>query len=83
MGYEPGELDDRVIIKVFWSWRRVGVAKGWRETLKEKERDHAELRAGHGSGSIGSHNPSGRTGRGRGWWNNDETFDDRAACVVQ
>lgn len=83
MGYDEGELDDRVIVKVFWSWRRVGVAKGWRETLRDKEREYAESRASSASASPGTRTPVGRGGRGKGWWKNDETFDDRAGCVVQ
>lgn len=85
MGYTDGELDDRVVIKVFWSWRRVGVAKGWRETLKDKEREIAESRAGSGSssGAAGANTPTGRGARSKGWWKNDETYDDRAGCVVQ
>lgn len=84
MGYHEGEIDKRVVIKVFWSWRRVGVVKGWREVLRDKEKEHAEHSARGGSGNAGTRAPAGRGGRKRGWWKNDEPFDDdRAGCVVQ
>ena len=84
MGYHEGEMDNRVVIKVFWSWRRVAVVKGWREVLRDKEKEHAEYRARGGSDNAGIRTPSGRGGKKRGWWKNDEAFDDdRAGCVVQ
>jgi len=81
MTYEPAELEQKVVIKVFWSWRRVGVAKGWRETLKDREREHTDARAGLSPGSSGT--GGAKSGKGKGWWKKDDPFDDRAGCVVQ
>ncbi|ODN80078.1 hypothetical protein L198_07888 [Cryptococcus wingfieldii CBS 7118] len=44
-GYDPtghgdGDemADEKVVLKTFWSWRRVAAPKGWREVRKEAER---------------------------------------------
>ncbi|ODO11219.1 hypothetical protein I350_01823 [Cryptococcus amylolentus CBS 6273] len=40
-GYDPNgdEMEEeKVVLKTFWSWRRVAVPKGWREVIKEAER---------------------------------------------
>lgn len=81
MMYEPAELEEKVVIKVFWSWRRVGVPRGWREVLKAKEREYEEARGGSGQGAaqMGGR----RAGKGKGWWKKDDPYDDRAGCVVQ
>jgi F-box/leucine-rich repeat protein 2/20 len=81
MAYEPTELEQKVVIKVFWSWRRVGVSRGWREALKDKEREHADNEGGESTAFA--NRTRGRAGKGKGWWKKDDPYDDRAGCVVQ
>jgi hypothetical protein len=79
MVYEPHEIQEKVVIKVFWSWRRVAVAKGWRDMLAAKEKELA--RPGEAGTSTGQRAMA--RGRGKGWRKKDESYDDRGLCVVQ
>ena len=81
MGYSPLETHEMVTIKAFWSWRRVVIPRGWRETLAEKERELAEPdgQIGSASGRQGG----GRVGRGRGWRRKDDSYDAKGLCLVQ
>jgi hypothetical protein len=71
MGYSPSDLQKKVVIKAFWSWR---------ETLAEKERELAQ--SGTEAGVVGGQK-GGRAGRGRGWRRKDDSYDAKGLCVVQ
>lgn len=81
MGYSPVDLQEKVVIKTFWSWRRVSVARGWRETLAEKERELAE--SGADIDTVSGQQGGGRAGRSRGWRRKDDSYDAKGLCVVQ
>jgi hypothetical protein len=80
MGYSPSDLQKKVVIKAFWSWRRVEIARGWRETLAEKERELAQ--SSTEAGLVGGQK-GGRLGRGKGWRRKDDSYDAKGLCVVQ
>jgi F-box/leucine-rich repeat protein 2/20 len=80
MGYSPSDLQKKVVIKAFWSWRRVEIARGWRETLVEKERELAQ--SGTEAGMVGGQKGR-RLGRGKGWRRKDDSYDAKGLCVVQ
>jgi hypothetical protein len=81
MGYSELDLHDTTVIKAFWSWRRVGIARGWRMTLAEKERELAQ--SGTEAALTGGQQGGGRVGRGRGWRRKDDSYDAKGLCVVQ
>jgi hypothetical protein len=80
MGYSPSDLQKKVVVQAFWSWRRVEIARGWRETLAEKERELAQ--SGTEAGLIGGQK-GGKLGRGKGWRRKDDSYDAKGLCVVQ
>lgn len=80
MGYSPSDIQEKAVIKAFWSWRRVEIARGWKETLAAKERELAQ--AGTEAGTAGGQK-GGRLGRGKGWRRKDESYDAKGLCVVQ
>lgn len=80
MAYSEIDMHQKVVIKAFWSWRRVTVPRGWRETLAEKERELAQ--SGTDAGMAGGQK-GGRAGRGRGWRRKDDEYDAKGLCVIQ
>lgn len=88
MRYEDGDHADKAVLKTFWSWRRVGVGKGWRETLEDYERERrkgGQIEVnGHGSAGAGWGSEPVRWKRRPSWWTADQAVvDERAGCVVQ
>ena len=84
MAYGSLDLQDLSIIKTFWSWRRVAIPKGWRETLKEKERELGQTeRESRSSAGAGAQKVVVKGGRGKGWRKKDDQYDAQGLCVVQ
>jgi hypothetical protein len=84
MAYGTLDLYEMVVIKAFWSWKRVAIPKGWRDTLKEKERELAQADRDLISGAGASEQKAlGKAGRGKGWRKKDDQYDAQGLCVVQ
>ncbi|EIW66973.1 hypothetical protein M231_03927 [Tremella mesenterica] len=76
------ELVDKPVLKTFWSWRRVGVPRVWRD---EREAAGRVLGSGTSSGAGDGGETERRRTRGkRKWWKAEEDWDDtgRGGCVV-
>ena len=78
--YEDVEMpeSEKTVLKAFWSWKRVGVPKGWREV-----RANAQERPAFGSTGMeyGKGRWAGARNRRNSWWREDEA-DYRAGCVI-
>lgn len=69
-----GEYAPKPVLKTFWSWRRVGVPRGWKEELARAEREDkmwgcpgvADLSSSQGRRPSGPDSPGGSGGKGRG-----------------
>ena len=72
-----GEYADKPVLKTFWSWRRVGVPKPWREALVDAERNESIsariMRAEGGLSVRGSE-------RKKRWWGREEEED--RGCII-
>ncbi|KAK8843493.1 hypothetical protein IAR55_007153 [Kwoniella newhampshirensis] len=85
---EETELDNRPVMKTFWSWKRVVIPRGWQETREEAERESGkkeeccdnENKDGEDDLKVTKRRPA--AGRRGSWWRNEEEFDDRAGCIV-
>ena len=79
--YEEAEQEEsgRTILKTFWSWKRVGIPKGWREVRGNAERGMEGALSHHDAVRSGKW-PVARGRRGS-WWRDDE-MDERAGCVI-
>ncbi|ORY29110.1 hypothetical protein BCR39DRAFT_176746 [Naematelia encephala] len=64
-GYGEGDLAHQVVVKTYWSWRRVGVPKGWRESLADADKDPSGIAVGSGR-STSARRAVMR--RGASWW---------------
>lgn len=78
-----GELEDKAVLKSFWSWRRVGVPKGWREALVDAEKGDSDKDKDVESGVIdGAVAKRPDFVRRRGSWWVGEGDDGRGNCVI-
>ena len=79
-GYD-GEREGKAVLKTFWSWRRVGVPKAWRESLADIGRDDEPETVGVDAGLGESKRPQGMKRRGSRWAG-ENGEEDRAGCIV-
>ncbi len=82
-GYDSqanGEMEGKAVLKTFWSWRRVGVPKGWKEALTDSERGSKGIE-GDNDGRAKAR-AEGPTRRGT-WWMAEEGDDaGGSGCLI-
>jgi len=72
-------MEGKAVLKTFWSWRRVGVPKGWREALADAERGVAPSK---GEDTVWGRGVRPGVVRRRGSWWTGEGEEERTNCVV-
>ena len=84
--YGSEEMEGKAVLKTFWSWRRVGVPKGWRDALTDADRpavatgDQREANRGGDGGGAKRVRAEGARIRGN-WWVG-EPDEESGRCVI-
>ena len=74
----------RPVLKTFWSWKRVGIPKVWKDARHDAEnglRPEGNVKVASESSKMADRN--GRRSRRGSWWRDEEGFgEERAGCLI-